>query len=102
MNWNGWRLRDYSTWRYSRYANQRYNEFQHVSTYLQRAIIPWRSELTLGDSNTVGEVFDSLGFRGVQIASDDAMLPDSLRGFAPTIRGLPKATPASPSDKMAM
>ncbi|UUE46869.1 fimbrial biogenesis usher protein [Pectobacterium aroidearum] len=91
VNWNGWRLRDYSTWRYSRYANQRYNEFQHVSTYLQRAIIPWRSELTLGDSNTVGEVFDSLGFRGVQIASDDAMLPDSLRGFAPTIRGIAKS-----------
>ncbi|UVO06584.1 fimbrial biogenesis usher protein [Pectobacterium polonicum] len=91
VNWNGWRLRDYSTWRYSRYANLRYNEFQHVSTYLQRAIIPWRSELTLGDSNTVGDVFDSLGFRGVQMASDDAMLPDSLRGFAPTIRGIAKS-----------
>ncbi|WP_234257043.1 fimbrial biogenesis usher protein [Pectobacterium sp. IFB5596] len=91
VNWNGWRLRDYSTWRYSRYSNLRYNEFQHVSTYLQRAIIPWRSELTIGDSNTVGEVFDSLGFRGVQMASDDAMLPDSLRGFAPTIRGIAKS-----------
>lgn len=91
VNWKGWRLRDYSTWRYSRYANQRYNEFQHVSTYLQRAIIPWRSELTIGDSNTAGDIFDSLGFRGVQIASDDAMLPDSLRGFAPTIRGIAKS-----------
>lgn len=91
VNWKGWRLRDYSTWRYSRYSNQRYNEFQHVSTYLQRAIIPWRSELTLGDSNTAGDIFDSLGFRGVQIASDDAMLPDSLRGFAPTIRGIAKS-----------
>lgn len=91
VNWNGWRLRDYSTWRYSRYLNQRDNEFQHVSTYLQRAIVPWRSELTLGDSHTEGEIFDSLGFRGVQLASDDSMLPDSLRGFAPTIRGIAKS-----------
>jgi outer membrane usher protein len=27
-------------------------------------------------------------FRGAQLASDDNMLPDSLRGFAPIIRGI--------------
>jgi outer membrane usher protein FimD/PapC len=38
------------------------------------------SRLTLGDSYTPGDVFDGLNFRGVQIASDDNMLADSLRG----------------------
>lgn len=44
-----------------------------------------------GESYTPSDVFDSLGFRGVQIASDDNMLPDSLKGFAPTVRGIAKS-----------
>ncbi|MCG8710755.1 fimbrial biogenesis usher protein [Brenneria sp. 4F2] len=90
INWRGWRLRDFSTWSYNQQHNVRNSEWQHVSTYLQHAITPWRSQVTIGDSTTTGEVFDSLGFRGVQLASDDNMLPDSLRGFAPTIRGIAK------------
>ncbi|WP_164099337.1 fimbria/pilus outer membrane usher protein, partial [Serratia marcescens] len=33
-------------------------------------------------------VFDSFQFTGLQLASDENMLPDSQRGFAPTIRGV--------------
>ncbi|MDX5627706.1 MULTISPECIES: fimbrial biogenesis usher protein [unclassified Brenneria] len=91
INWQGWRLRDFSTWNYSKQRNASNSDWQHVSTYLQHAVTPWRSQVTLGDSTTPGEVFDSLGFRGVQLASDDTMLPDSLRGFAPTIRGIAKS-----------
>lgn len=36
-------------------------------------------------------MFDSVSFRGVQLASDDNMLPDSLKGFAPTVRGIAKS-----------
>ncbi|MDF6720311.1 fimbria/pilus outer membrane usher protein, partial [Escherichia coli] len=32
-------------------------------------------------------LFDSVRFRGVQVTSDDAMLPDSERGYAPVVRG---------------
>lgn len=35
--------------------------------------------------------FDSVSFRGVQLASDDNMLPDSLKGFAPVVRGIAKS-----------
>ncbi|ATA24614.1 hypothetical protein BIY26_20010 [Brenneria goodwinii] len=91
INWKGWRLRDFSTWNYNQQHNVSNSEWQHVSTYLQHAVTPWRSQVTIGDSTTPGEVFDSLGFRGVQLASDDTMLPDSLRGFAPTIRGIAKS-----------
>ncbi|MEX3242921.1 fimbria/pilus outer membrane usher protein, partial [Serratia quinivorans] len=41
-----------------------------------------------GDSNAPAEVFDAVPFRGVQLASDDEMLPDSLRGYAPVARGI--------------
>lgn len=87
LNLGAWRLRDNSTWSdyESRYGTQR--RWQHLNTYAQRAIIPWRSELTAGDGTTGGDVFDSLSFRGVQLASDDSMYPDTMRGFAPEIKG---------------
>jgi outer membrane usher protein len=42
----------------------------------------------IGDAFTDGTMFDSIGFRGVQLASDDRMYPESQRGYAPTIRGI--------------
>ena len=62
--------------------------YQPVSTYAQYAIVPWKSEITIGDGYTDGTVFDSFGFRGVNLASDDRMLPDTQRGFAPVVRGI--------------
>jgi outer membrane usher protein len=46
-----------------------------------------RSELTLGDGTTSGDVFDTVSFRGVHLATDDSMYPASMRGYAPVIRG---------------
>lgn len=87
LNVGSWRLRDVRTW--NEYDSQYYSyrKWQHVKTYAERAIIPLRSELVLGDSTTSGDVFDSLGFRGIQMSTDDSMYPDSQRGFAPVIRG---------------
>ncbi|MEG9083308.1 fimbria/pilus outer membrane usher protein, partial [Escherichia coli] len=59
-----------------------------VYSYLQRAVIPLKAQLTLGDSSAPADVFDSVPFRGVQLASDDDMLPDSLKGYAPVVRGI--------------
>lgn len=91
LNLGAWRLRDYSTWNYSRGEGDTQNEWEHISTYVERTIAPLKGELTVGESYTPSDVFDSLGFRGVQIASDDNMLPDSLKGFAPTVRGIAKS-----------
>lgn len=55
---------------------------------LQRDVRSLKSLLRIGDTYTTGDVFDSIQFRGVQLMSDDEMLPDSQRGFAPTIRGV--------------
>jgi outer membrane usher protein len=62
--------------------------YQNIATYLQHDIPSLRSQLTLGDAFTDGAVFDSVGIRGVQLASDDRMLPDSMRGYAPLVRGV--------------
>lgn len=63
-------------------------QYQNVATYLQHDIPSLRSQLTLGDSYTDGTMFDSIGLRGFQLATDDRMLPDSQRGYAPLIRGI--------------
>ncbi len=91
LNLGPWRLRDYSTWNYTSGGEQSENDWQHISTYAERDIIALKGELTAGDSYTTAEVFDSVPFRGVQIASDDNMLPDSMKGFAPNVRGIAKS-----------
>ncbi|PWK92976.1 fimbria/pilus outer membrane usher protein [Fulvimonas soli] len=62
--------------------------WQAIATYAQRNLAGIRSQLTVGESSTSGELFDSVSFRGVRLATDDRMLPDSLRGYAPVVRGV--------------
>lgn len=84
-NLGAWRLRNYSTWNRDSKGNQSWDS---INTYLQRDIQALRSQLTLGDSNSPTEVFDTVPFRGVQLASDDDMLPDSMKGYSPVVRGI--------------
>lgn len=60
--------------------------------YIQRTILPWNSELLLGESFTSGQYFSGIAFKGISLKSDDRMLPDSLRGYAPSVRGIAKTT----------
>lgn len=85
INVGPWRLRNYTTW--SRDTSGQ-DKWDRVYTYAQRAIIPLRAQLVLGDSSAPADVFDSMPFRGGQLASDDDMLPDSLKGYAPVVRGI--------------
>ncbi|CAI1803682.1 Outer membrane usher protein fimD precursor [Serratia fonticola] len=90
-NLGAWRLRNYTTWtRNSTGGNngQATDKWNTVYTYVQRDIRALKSQLTLGDRSTSADVFDSIPFRGAQIASDDDMLPESLRGYAPIVRGI--------------
>lgn len=86
-NVGAWRVRNYSTWSNGEHGS----EWQNISSYIQRDIHALKGQLTLGDSGTPGEVFDSLQYRGVQLASDDNMYPDSLKGFAPVVRGIARS-----------
>ncbi|WP_158682287.1 fimbria/pilus outer membrane usher protein, partial [Cronobacter sakazakii] len=79
-------------WRYRNNSTLSNSEGWHsITNYVETAVHALKSELTIGDSSTPGDVFDSLLVRGVQLASDDDMLPDQLNGFAPIIRGIAKS-----------
>lgn len=83
-NLGGWRVRNYSTWSKTDDATT----WDAINTYIQHDLDAIQAQFTGGESSTRGEVFDSLQYRGVNIASDEEMLPYSQRGYAPIIRGI--------------
>jgi outer membrane usher protein len=88
LNWGAWRLRQRGNYTHDPRTGDHY---QNVQASLQRSVVALKSQLTIGDAFTDGAMFDSVGFRGVQLASDDRMLPESQRGYAPTVRGIARS-----------
>lgn len=64
------------------------SQYQAMQTNVRRSIAAVKSQLTVGDGYTDGALFESVGFRGLQMASDDRMYPESQRGYAPLVRGI--------------
>lgn len=89
LNLGDWRLRHNGSLTWQQQAGQSY---QNINTFAQRDITSLQSQLTVGEANTSGELFDTVAYRGVELASDDRMLPDALRGYAPVIRGIARTS----------
>ena len=85
LNLGAWRLRNESS---LVYGNDQTYRFRSNRTFAQRDITALKSQLTLGETFTDSQVFDSVRFKGAALVSDDGMLPDSERTFAPVIRGI--------------
>ncbi|WP_426162373.1 fimbria/pilus outer membrane usher protein [Pseudoduganella sp. R-32] len=85
LNIGDWHLRHNSSMMRD---NKGRRSFDNISTYVQRDLPSLQSQLRVGDAFTDGAVFDSIGIRGLTVATDDNMLPDSLRGYAPLIQGV--------------
>lgn len=87
LNIGAWRVRNYSTWNRSTTGKEEEQKFTSVYTYAQRDIVAMKSDLTVGQSSSPSDVFDSVPYTGVELKSDNDMLPDSEKGYAPIIRG---------------
>lgn len=85
VNLGAWRLSHTSS--FLRGLDGR-NRFQIVNTFVQRDIAGWNSRLTAGEGTTPANIFDGFQFLGVQLNTDETMLPDSLQGYAPTVHGV--------------
>lgn len=83
LNMGDWRLRSISSYE----RNNHDSRWQNRQLYAQRDVKALNSQLTLGDLSSNGNLFDSFSLRGAQLSSDDRMLPDSLSGYAPVVRG---------------
>lgn len=69
-------------------GSQQPRRVEHMQAYAQRSIGPLLSELSFGDLNTSGEFFGTTPLRGAILRSDERMLPWSVKGYAPEIRGI--------------
>jgi len=87
LNIGTWRIRNLGTWNKTSYDEGKWDS---VYLYAQRSIVPLKSALVVGESSSLSSIFDSVPFTGVQLATDVDMLPDSLRGYAPVVRGIAK------------
>lgn len=85
LNLGGWMLRHTGSLNWQDRDGSHYNT---IRSYAQHDITALKAKLTLGDANTSGELFDTFAFRGVQLATDEQMWPDSMRGYAPVVRGI--------------
>ncbi|HFZ8994128.1 TPA: fimbria/pilus outer membrane usher protein [Citrobacter freundii] len=85
INIGAWRLRNNAYW--NKYSDQS-DHWKSISSTAQTNIIPWRSRLIIGQTSTDSSIFDSIQFRGVQLGTDNAILPSSQMGYAPIIRGV--------------
>jgi outer membrane usher protein len=87
LNFENWHLRQRSSINLQSDGSSTY---QNIATYVLRDLPSLTSRLSLGDSFTDGAMFDSIGFRGVSLGTDDRMRPDSQRNYAPVVRGIAK------------
>jgi outer membrane usher protein len=84
LNLGDWHWRHNGSYSHSQMASG----YQNSATYVQRELSPLRAQLMVGEIYTSGELFNSVRLRGASLFSDDRMLPDSLTGFAPVVRGV--------------
>lgn len=85
FNLGRWRLRHNGSFNHSDVGGSRYSG---LGTFASTDLPSWEAVLTVGDSYTSGQLFPSAKLRGVGIATDERMSPESRRGYAPVIRGI--------------
>ncbi|WP_024643938.1 fimbria/pilus outer membrane usher protein [Pseudomonas syringae] len=85
LNIGAWRLRNESS---LVQGNDQPWRYRSNRTFAQRDITLLKSQLTVGETFTDAQVFDSVRFKGAALVSDEGMLSDSERTYAPVIRGI--------------
>lgn len=89
LNAGSWRLRGNATLTKQQGAK---TSFERIGSWAETDIVPWRSRFVIGESVTRNSVFEGFGFRGIQLSSATDMLPESMRGYAPVVRGVATGT----------
>jgi len=84
-NLGAWQYRQQSTLTSSRGMG---THWTNLRSYVQRPLPTLSSQLTVGQNFTTGRFFSGLSYTGVNLSTDDRMLPDSMRGYAPIVRGV--------------
>ncbi|MGU3525035.1 fimbria/pilus outer membrane usher protein [Enterobacteriaceae bacterium C23F] len=85
LNIGGWRLRNYSYYSKDTSGNADWNSLQ---SWVEKDIPFLRARVVAGETSTPGLTMENFSFRGISLATQDEMLPDSQQGYAPEVRGV--------------
>ncbi|BFO11825.1 hypothetical protein GGER_43350 [Serratia rubidaea] len=88
LNLGAWRLRYQPIYQKDAWGQPSWHTEKALA---YRDLKAWRALLSIGDNHTPSTLFDNVKYRGIQLASDDRMLPESLRQFSPWIRGMARS-----------
>ncbi|WP_312412596.1 fimbria/pilus outer membrane usher protein [Pseudescherichia sp.] len=91
INLGAWRLRSFGMLDKPADSALAWN---NEKVWLQRDIPALRSLFMLGDNGSDGNLFDSVDYSGVSLATDNAMFSDQAQGYAPVIRGIARTSNA--------
>lgn len=84
INFGPWRVRNQGYY----HNGDGVQEWKSIQTYMSRDIKFLRAQVYAGQYSTSGKTLPSFPFKGAMISTDRNMLPDSLKGYAPVIRGI--------------
>ena len=84
---------NFGKWQYRQQSNfsmdsSNETSWNHIRSYVQRPIHQLSSELLVGQQYTSGQFLSGLPYIGLSLKTDERMRPDSMRGYAPVIRGV--------------
>lgn len=85
LNIGSWRFRQSGIWRQDYYGR---SSWQSSRAYAETDIRPLKSKLLAGESSTGSDIFDSVPFTGVTLATSESMIPYHDRAFSPAVRGV--------------
>lgn len=73
---------------YFSWDNNNRPKYNILRNYVQTPLLDVGAELSAGQLISAGDIFSGLSYDGLMISSDERMLPDSRRGYAPVINGI--------------
>lgn len=88
-NFGPWRLR--ADWQYQQDSNQDSasgSALEWTRYYLYRALPSLQSKLMMGQNTMASQLFDNFQYAGMNLATDDSMIPPNMRGYAPEVSGI--------------
>lgn len=88
FNIGAWRIRNATSWSQSGDTG---GKWQSSYIYATRGLYRLKNRVTLGESYTPGDFFDSVPFTGVMLGDDANMLPSNQRDFMPVVRGIARS-----------
>lgn len=84
VNLGSWRFRNQSNF----LGQDGHGAWRSERSYIEHDLSDWHSQFSAGQIYSRSEVFDTPALVGMQVRSDESMLPDELRGYSPVVSGI--------------